>query len=278
MTEKKSSKKAALDAYLKEARTWETDKVIASEKSKRLAWRIAILGLLLSIASVAAVLLLTPLKTVEPFVVRVDNTTGIVDVVKTLKGGSTTYDEAVNKYFVQRYVRAREGYNREIADSTYIEVGLMSSPNEAQRYYDFFNPTNAQSPLNVYRDYAKVRITVKSVSFINNKVALVRYVRAVDRPPDKPQLSHWAATVSYQYVGAPMSETDRAVNPLGFQVTDYRSDPESLTAVEGQRQARVEPTLAPAPDQPASEPWAAPPAPSAAPAVQDAPAGQATNQ
>lgn len=276
MSEKKQSPKAALDAYLKEARTWETDKVIESEKSKRLAWRVATLCLGVAIAAVAAVVLLTPLKTVEPFVVRVDNSTGIVDVVKTLKGGSTTYDEAVNKYFVQRYVRAREGYNRELADSTYVEVGLMSSPNEAQRYYDFFNPTNPQSPLNVYRDYAKVRITIKSVSFINNKVALVRYVRAVDRPPDKPQLSHWAATVSFQFVGAPMSETDRGVNPLGFQVTDYRSDPESLTAVEGQRQARVEPTLATPPDLPASEPWATPPA-SAAP-TGPASADQATNQ
>ena len=45
-----------------------------------------------------------------------------------------------------------------------------------------------------------------------------------------------------------MAEKDRAFNPLGFQVVDYRSDPESLTAVERKNYQRPEPTLAmPAP-------------------------------
>jgi type IV secretion system protein VirB8 len=85
--------------YLKEARTWETDKVQEMEKSQKIAWRVATASGTVAFASVMAVAMLTPLKTVEPYVIRVDNSTGIVDVVESLRDGETNYDEAINKYF-----------------------------------------------------------------------------------------------------------------------------------------------------------------------------------
>ena len=35
------------------------------------------------------------------------------------------------------------------------------------------------------------------------------------------------ATVGFEYVNAPQKEEDRSVNPLGFQITSYRVDPEN---------------------------------------------------
>ncbi|MFX5839871.1 VirB8/TrbF family protein [Acinetobacter baumannii] len=35
----------------------------------------------------------------------------------------------------------------------------------------------------------------------------------------------------YRYVNAPSSLAEREINPLGFQVTDYRIDPESNVEV-----------------------------------------------
>ena len=37
----------------------------------------------------------------------------------------------------------------------------------------------------------------------------------------------WVATVSFAYSKAPMLESDRLKNPLGFQVATYRADPEA---------------------------------------------------
>mgnify|MGYP002661226495 CR=1 FL=1 len=234
MIKRKPKPTSDIDKYLSEVQSWETDRVHMEQKSRQTAWRVAGVSLFLACLCVGAVAALVPLKTVEPFVVRVDNTTGVVDVVHTLKGGDTTYNESVNKYFAQIYVRAREGYFREMADVNYKAVGLLSGNTEQQRYFDYFTPKNPQSPLVVYGKYAKVNITIKSASFIKPNVALVRFVKEVVRGPDKPELSHWASTVTFKYVGAPMSDADRAVNPLGYQVTDYRTDPESLTAVERQ--------------------------------------------
>lgn len=220
--------KMDFENYLREARSWETDKVRDIQKSNKLAWRIAMASGAIALALAIAVAMLTPLKSVVPFVVRVDNSTGIVDVVETMKDGKTNYDEAVNKFFTQWYVRYREGYSKELAEDYYANVGIMSVGLEQQKYYEFFNPKNPLSPLNVFGPYARVRIDIKGTSFIRSNVALVRYTKKIERGPDKPLITHWAATITFKYSGAPMSEKDRAINPLGFQVLEYRNDPDAL--------------------------------------------------
>ena len=214
-------------AYLAEARSWETDRTRQMKRSRKTAWRIAAASSAIAFMSVLAVAMLTPLKSVEPFVIRVDNSTGIVDVVSGLADGKANYEESVNKYFTQWYVRYREGYSKELAEEYYKNVGLMSGSLEQQKYHQIFNPKNPQSPLNVYGDYARVKIRIKSTSFISPTIALVRYTKAIERGPDKPSFSHWAATITFRYSKAPMSMEDRGINPLGFQVMEYRNDPDS---------------------------------------------------
>lgn len=238
---------AGVKDYLAETATWETDKVLEYAKSRRTAWQVAAAATAIAFMSTAALVGLTPLKTTEPFVIRVDNSTGIVDVVKTLKHGDTTYEEAVNKYFVQLYVRHREGFNKETAAENYYSVGILSANQEQQKFQEYFHPKNPRSPLNVFGQHAKVRVSIKGVSFVKPSVALVRYAKEIERAGEKPEISHWSSTVTFKYVGTPMTEKDRAFNPLGFQVSDYRADPESLTAVERKLFTPPVPTL-PEPD------------------------------
>ncbi|MEG8055152.1 VirB8/TrbF family protein [Sphingomonas aerolata] len=60
----------------------------AAIQSKRLAWGVAAAACTLAVASVAAVAMLSPLKTVEPYVIRVDKSSGETQVVTALKGRS----------------------------------------------------------------------------------------------------------------------------------------------------------------------------------------------
>ncbi|NSM55939.1 VirB8/TrbF family protein, partial [Serratia marcescens] len=86
------------------------------------------------VASVGAVAALAPLKTVEPFVIRVDNATGIVETVSALSSTSSRYDEAVTKYFLGRYVRAREGYSYPEAETNFRTISLLSGQGEQARF------------------------------------------------------------------------------------------------------------------------------------------------
>ncbi|MGH8473221.1 MAG: type IV secretion system protein, partial [Gammaproteobacteria bacterium] len=39
---------------------------------------------------------------------------------------------------------------------------------------------------------------------------------------------YWVSVIGYGFSSAEMSEADRLLNPLGFQVTSYRRDAETL--------------------------------------------------
>ena len=219
--------------YLNEARSWETDKVKTLEKSRKVAWIIAISAGVLAFLSVIAVAMLTPLKTAVPYVIRVDNATGAVDIVTSQVDSKTNYDEIMNKYHIQWYVRWREGYSRSLISDFYKNVGLTSSREEQNKYAQLINPKNPESPINVYGDEATINITIKSTSFIKENVALVRYTKELNQGSSST-LSHWAATIVFQYTGTPMSEQDRAINPLGFQVIEYRNDPDQEISEKSQ--------------------------------------------
>jgi type IV secretion system protein VirB8 len=215
-----------LKGYFEEAKRWDQDRLAAAQRSKRLAWSVAAAAGVLALAAVGAVAALTPLKTVEPFVVRVDRSTGAVDVMTGLKGTDhLTYDEAVSKYFLAVYVRTREGWLPQAAEQDFRQVAIMSSPNEQERWADDFRPSNAQSPQVLWGDNAVSLIDVRAISFVSPKVADVRFHRVL-RQAQQTTESDWIATVAFTYTKAPMAEADRLRNPLGFQVVSYRSDPE----------------------------------------------------
>lgn len=215
-----------LKAYFDEAKSWNADRLRAAERSRRLAWGVAAFAGLLATAAVGAVAALSPLKTVEPFVVRVDRATGAVDVMTALKTERPlTYDEAVTKHFLAQYVRAREGWLAPAAEANFRQVSIMSTPAEQQRWADAFRPANPQSPQVLYGAAAEALVAIRAVSFVSDGVANVRFHRTVRRGPQVDE-SDWIATVAFTYTKAPMAEADRLRNPLGFQVASYRADPE----------------------------------------------------
>ena len=87
--------------------------------------------------------------------------------------------------------------------------------------------TPATSPQNAWGKNAVVQARVRNIAFINDRVANVRFTRIVQTETDT-QSSDWIATVTFAYANAPMAEGDRYRNPLGFQVENYRSDPEVI--------------------------------------------------
>ncbi|TCM52616.1 type IV secretion system protein VirB8 [Rhizobium sp. PP-F2F-G48] len=216
-----------LKSYFDKARRFDQDRLLRVERSARMAWGVAVAAGVIAALAVFSVAALTPLKTVEPFVIRVDNSTGIVDVVSALTSTAGTYDEAVTKYFAARYVRAREGYVQSEAEENFRTVSLLSSAAEQTRFASLYRGGNPDSPQNLYGRGATAEITIKSISLISASVVSVRYIRTVTRG-EETTITHWVATLTYAYTNAPMSSTDRLTNPLGFVVSEYRADPEAI--------------------------------------------------
>ncbi len=226
---------AALEAYLNEAASWDADRATQRERSTRIAWRIAALATALWVLSMVTLLMLMPLRRVEPFVIRVDNTTGIVDVVPVF-AGKTSMQEVVTRYLLDHYVTVCERFNFATAESDYEECGAFHSAARNQAWFSQWDRTNPASPLNVYKDGTSVRAQVGAVSFFTRAngladLAQVRYTKAQRAGSGAAdQITHWIATIQYAYADASKDPRVRRWNPLGFKVLEFRAEPEVLPA------------------------------------------------
>jgi type IV secretion system protein VirB8 len=210
--------------YFATAKRYDEDLVASGRRAVKVAQLTALAAVAVAVLEAGALLALLPLKTVEPFVIRVDNSTGIVDVVSALTG-PRTYDDAVTRYYAAKYVQGREGFVSSEAEPTFKAVTLMSAAAEQQRFVDGYRGSNPQSPQVMFKG-ATSRVAVKSISMLAKNVAAVRYLRTVTRAEDV-KTTHWIATLTISFSGDALSSGDRLINPLGFQVVDYRADPEA---------------------------------------------------
>jgi type IV secretion system protein VirB8 len=217
----------AFAAYLEEARGLERDYLEEVARSRRVAWAVAFTSLGLVGVLSGAVLALLPLKRVEPFVVRVDNATGGVDVVTTLRDAQQSYGEAVDKFQLNKYVLSRESYDYETVQATYDDAVLLSSPEVQREFRAIYDGPKARDK--VFGDRVRFIVKVRSITLAKS-TAVVRFVRTrhtADGAQDGDE--PFVATLGYEYIAAPMREEDRLLNPLGFQVTSYRVDPEVVS-------------------------------------------------
>lgn len=237
----------ALDAYYAEAASWNRDRIQATRSSTRIAWSIAGAAAAIALLEAIALVLLTPLKTVEPYTLMVDRTTGYVQALKPLDQAKVPPDAALTQSFLVQYVIARESFDIATLSPYYRKAALFSAGSARSAYLRAMQASNPQSPLALYPRTTIIETRVKSVSPIGPNTALVRFdtIRSDAGARPEPPAS-WVAVIRYHYAREPMKLEDRFVNPLGFQVTSYRKDPETLAspgaealpgAAEGQPEA-----------------------------------------
>lgn len=219
-----------LHQYLKEARTFDQDRLLSARRSTRLAWTVAGVASVIACAGVVAVAALAPLKSVEPFVIRVDQSTGVPEVMTALTDGQEEYDEAVAKYFLALYVRTRESYSFAARSTIFDHVQIMSGAEEQGEFSTHYNASNPDSPQYVFGKKTKAEVQIRSISFLDDGLAQVRFYRITKSDDeDLERRSQWVSTLTYTFDGqAEISSQDRMINPLGFVVTDYRADPEVI--------------------------------------------------
>jgi type IV secretion system protein VirB8 len=226
---------AALKNYLLEAQSWELDRARRAERSAKIAWIIAAAAALIAVLAIAAVSGLTPLKQPVPVVIRVDSSSGIVDIVPTYEG-TTDMEQVVTRNLLQNYVIARERYFYGTAEADYELIASQNSPRLNQEWAALWATNNPASPLNVYKDGTTIRTQVRSVTFLKlesgkDKLAQVRFTRSTRAGgTGEEQASHWVSTIEFAYVPPSKDDKTRSLNPLGFRVVEYRREPELAAA------------------------------------------------
>ncbi|MCO6520579.1 MAG: type IV secretion system protein [Snodgrassella sp.] len=229
-----NNSKAALNKqgreFIQSAAAFNRSEIDMVRRNSKIAWRIAIGCLVITGMAIGAVAALTPLKTVQPYVIRVDNNTGATDIVTTLKQSEKTYGEVIDKYWLAQYIKYRESYDWQTIQTTYDATMLLSAQPVQQEFAKIYTDNNPNAPHKILKDRFKVIVNVKAISFVG-QMAQIRFDKQLipltgDLSKTTPP-QQLIATVAFDYANQPMQEKDRLVNPLGFQITSYHVDPEN---------------------------------------------------
>lgn len=187
-----------------------------------------IASMIVCVLLAVSLIVITPLKTAVPYLLRVDNTTGFVDKIEPYNAQKATVNEAVVRYFIAKYVVNRESYDWHTIQSMYDFVEETSSPNIFASYKGYL--ASDYSPLKKLGKKMKQITTVNSISFLNATTVQVRFTKEFEEN-DGSEVKHlpktqWLATIAFDFSKPVRTEKQRLINPLGFAVTSYKLDAE----------------------------------------------------
>lgn len=235
------------NAYFETSQSWKQDQNNDLRRSQRIAWIIALVATITAAIEALAILWLMPLKTVVPYTLLVDRQTGYVQALDPLEPRSISPDRALTQSFLVQYVLSREGFDRKNVQQDYRKALLWSAETARREYAALMPVTNPQSPLVRLSRGTTIEATVRSISSLSERSALIRFdtvQRGNGGAAQSPQ--PWVAIVDFRFSKAPLSVDDRYLNPLGFQVTRYRRSAEALApAIEQATLQTAQPSIVP---------------------------------
>lgn len=227
----KPQKKSKNEKSIYEAvKVFETDVIESKQKRIGFLTKINIFQGVTIVLLAGALIGLAPLKTVEPFLLRVDNTTGYVDRVSPYDVKGNTVNEAVQRYFLARFIENREGYEWFTVQDMYNFVESTSNKSVFDAYKNYM--ISEQSPVKVLSNRMKMLVKVNGITFLDDSTAQIRFTKLITEPDGKAAVGYvptkWIATLKFDFSKKITTEQERLLNPLGLNVFSYRVDAEVI--------------------------------------------------
>lgn len=217
-------------SYFAESQSWRADVVETLAASRRRAWWLAAAASLTSVVAVTAVALLVPLKTSVPYVIELERSTGYVQAARRAEPGTLSASEAVRQSNLYHYVLARETIDAADIAANYERTVAWSTGAARAAYLALWDASSPDSLVGRYPVGTIVQAAIKGVSPLGPGSALVRFsTTARDPAGGKAPPQHWQAVIAYRYAARPLEPPERFLNPLGFEVTSYRRDPDLVS-------------------------------------------------
>jgi len=154
-------------------------------------------------------------KSLDPYIIEVEEKTGIATVVTQLTAQNFTGDQAVRRYFINTFVHAANGYDPKTYKQDLEIVRLLSSPGVYSDFRSRINPKEL-GPESSYE------VRIKSIQFPDPNTAQIRTSRQIKLPNTDPKMKDEIITMGF-YFSPEMNLTmeERLINPLGFQINKY---------------------------------------------------------
>lgn len=207
---------------IKPVKNWFEERHDTITTQRNLLFLSVIILLILSIIAVGVVAYVVNAKKFDPFVIQIDNATGVAQVVNPASSEILGGDEALAKYFIKKYVTARETYNPVDFESLARKIiRLFSSSNIFWEYMGYIKDEE-NNPAVQYGQKNTTYLTLKSWSELKKNSYIMRF--SIHETAQNRRVFNKIAIIEYQYVPMELKESDMEINPVGFQVIGYRVD------------------------------------------------------
>ncbi len=208
----------------KEIKNWYEERFDNITVQRNLLFILLIVLLCLSIVSIGVIAYVINTKRFDPFVIQIDDTTGMAKVVNPINSQVLNGNEALGQYFIKKYVVARETYNPVDFTLANKTVRLLSA-NSIYWDYRGYLRNDELNPSIKYGQKNTTFLIVKSWSKLSDNKYILRF--SINETAQARRVFNKIAVVEFQYVPMALVEEDKDINPIGFQVTGYRVDDDS---------------------------------------------------
>lgn len=213
---------AKADTNVQKVRNWYEERYETITVQRNLLFVILLILLCLSVVSIGVVAYVINMKRFDPFVIQIDDTTGIAKIVNPLSSNVLGGNEALARYFIKKYVSARETYNPvDFETLARRNVRLLSTGSVYWSYRGFLRNEEV-NPAIKYGQKNTTYMQVKSWSKLAENKYIMRF--SIHETAQRKQSFNKIAVVEFEYMPMELTEAERDINPVGFQVTGYRVD------------------------------------------------------
>jgi type IV secretion system protein VirB8 len=179
------------------------------------------------LGGLAYMYILSQSKSIEPVVIEIEEKTGIPAVVDQMTKAEYTANQVMQKYFLFKYLKAREGYD--IATyryNYYTVVRLLSSSNIFSSFYSQVSTRNENSPVNKYGREVILVPQIKSMQALTSEkdTMQIRFLIKHIRGSFLQKEEHRIAIIKFGFANMALNQQEVLENPLGFQVYEYKVD------------------------------------------------------
>lgn len=166
-------------------------------------------------------------KSLVPFVIEIEEKSGIPTIVEQLTESHFTADVSLKRYFIYSFLSAAQGYNPGTFREDYKKLALFSTPTVFRQVQASINPRNPQSPAAMIGNRGIIEVAIKSLIFQTPTSATIRYrLKNIGNVSGFANNRDMIAEIEFRFANLTLSQEDRYINPLGFQVTKFLADQE----------------------------------------------------
>jgi type IV secretion system protein VirB8 len=175
-------------------------------------------------------------KSITPYVIEIEEKTGIPTVVEQLTQSHFTADAALKRYFLYNFLKITEGYDPATFQNDYRKLLLFTTAQVFRQIQVNINPRNENSPRTKIGNRGIIEVALKSMSFSTPTKATIRFrLKNIGSVTGFADNRDMIADIEFTFANLNLTTEERYINPLGFQVTKYVVDKELVTGYEERR-------------------------------------------